>query len=636
MCRRPANRCRSLDGTLVADGTPRCPPKGSMLRICRRLIEALDPRERRRGAILLVLMVLAAFAEAGGVASIMPFVGVLSRPEVVDTNRYLHFLFRVSGADSRQSFLVILGIAVFVALLASLAVKAIGLWALLRFAQNRSYTWGSRLVAGYLRKPYPWFLNRHSAELGNNVLSEVNQVVQGALLPALSAVASACVVVTLVALLMIIDPLLALAAAVFLGGLYGILSFSSRARLKRIGATRALANRARFRILTEALGGIKDVKVGSLEGHFAARFKTEARRLAESNIAVGVLGQIPSLGMQAILFGGMLAAVVYLLATYNEFERALPVVTVFAFAGYRLVPALQAIYLGYSQVRFSEAAVDLLCDHLSSMPQSSDIAIAPTSERRPLQQSLELKDLWYRYPGAPNSALKGINIRVPARAVVGLVGTTGSGKTTVVDVMLGLLPAERGSLLVDGVPIVGEDLASWGRSTGYVPQQIFLADESIAANIAFGVPADQIDHVAVEQAAKTANLHQFIVDELPNGYATKVGERGVRLSGGQRQRVGIARALYRNPDLLILDEATSALDSVTEEVVMDALQNLGGKKTIVLVAHRLTTVRRCDCIHLLDNGVLVASGTYAELLEENAKFRALASQLGADDAQRPA
>jgi ABC-type multidrug transport system fused ATPase/permease subunit len=600
-----------------------------MLRIWRRLFGALDRRERRRGAVLLILMVLVALAEAGGVASVMPFVAVLSRPDAIESNRYLAQAYRVSGADSRNGFLGILGVTVFLALIGSLALKALGLWAQLRFSQQRSRTWSARLVAGYLAQPYEWFLNRHSAELASNVLAEVNQVVSGALLPALQAAASGFAVVSLILLLVVIDPLLAVTAAGFLGGLYGLMTWGARSRLMRIGRERAAAIRARFLVLSEALGGIKDVKVGNLEREFELRFNVEAQRLADSNITSGILGQLPSLGMQAVLFGGMLLAVVYLIATHGQFERALPVVTVFAFAGYRLMPGLQTIYQGLSEMRFSEAAVDLLCDHLESYggaPEKAGRRDEGRKERLRLEQALELRDLWYRYPDAPQPTLRGLDLVIPARTTVGLVGSTGSGKTTTVDVLLGLLRPERGTLMVDGRPVTGAALTVWQRSIGYVPQHIFLADDSVEANIAFGVPRESIDHAAVERAATVANLHRFVTEELPNGYATTVGERGIRLSGGQRQRVGIARALYRDPDLLILDEATSALDAVTEEAVMEAVQNLGGRKTIIVVAHRLSTVRPCDCIHLLEQGTIVASGPFGQLLSESQQFRALAAQ----------
>jgi ATP-binding cassette, subfamily B, bacterial PglK len=240
------------------------------------------------------------------------------------------------------------------------------------------------------------------------------------------------------------------------------------------------------------------------------------------------------------------------------------------------------------------------------------------------QAAAQPGEVHYRYPGASRPALQNVSFDVEACTTVGIVGATGSGKTTLVDIVLGLLRPESGVIRVDGEVLEDQSVRHWQRSLGYVPQQIFLSDDSIAANIAFGLGGKDIDMAAVERAAKVANLHDFVVNELPEGYQTTVGERGVRLSGGQRQRIGIARALYRDPDLLIMDEATSALDNVTERAVMEAVHNLGRQKTIILIAHRLSTVRNCDRIFLLEHSELIASGTYDELVAQNARFRAMA------------
>jgi ABC-type multidrug transport system fused ATPase/permease subunit len=244
-----------------------------------------------------------------------------------------------------------------------------------------------------------------------------------------------------------------------------------------------------------------------------------------------------------------------------------------------------------------------------------------------LREKLELAGVTYTYDGAARRAMDNISLTVRARTTIGLVGATGSGKTTAVDMILGLLWPSEGRLRVDGIDITADNVAAWRRTLGYVPQQIFLADDTIAANIAFGIPLELVDRAAVEQAARVANLHDFVTRELPQGYDTQVGERGVRLSGGQRQRIGIARALYHDPEVLIMDEATSALDNLTERAVMEAVQNLGSRKTIVLIAHRLTTVRNCDCIFLLNQGRVTASGTFAELVERDAHFRAMAEAI---------
>jgi len=310
----------------------------------------------------------------------------------------------------------------------------------------------------------------------------------------------------------------------------------------------------------------------------------------------------------------------YLMAQSGSFASALPIIALYAFAGYRLMPALQQIYGALTSLRFAGPALDALHQDLMSLQPAGPNTQQPAM---PLTQAITLNNIVYRYPNAATPTLKSISLSIPAKSTVGLVGTTGSGKTTTVDLILGLLDAQEGTLAIDGQPITDHNKRAWQRAIGYVPQQIYLADDSVAANIAFGIEPEQIDLAAVERAAKIANLHEFVISDLPQGYATTVGERGVRLSGGQRQRIGIARALYHNPQVLILDEATSALDNLTEQAVMEAVHNLGHEITIILIAHRLSTVRECDQIFLLEKGELKGSGIYDELTASSQQFKAM-------------
>lgn len=598
-----------------------------MFGIYKKLYTLFDARERRRGAVVLLLALLVGVSETAGVASIMPFIAVLSNPRVVQSNRYLGAVYRWLGFTSIEPFLLFLGVAVFVVLVGSLILRAVGLWAQIRFAQQRSHRWACSLVAGYLGQSYEWFLNRHTGELSASILAEVDQVVNGALRPALQTAASGFVAVWLLALLVAVNPALCLAAVVGMGGLYGVAVYASRAALERIGGRWRKVLRVRFRLLQEILGGVKDVKVLGLEATYHRRFARENRELVNAQISSQIIRQLPSLAMQGVLFGGILLTVLYLMASHHDFEEALPTLTVFAFAGYRLMPALQKLYQSVSQMRFSEAAVDALRRDLESF-EHLHLGRILQGEPRPdslvVHEAVELRDIWYTYPGAPHPALRGVSLRIPVRSAVGFVGSTGSGKTTLVDVLLGLLHPQSGALVLDDVGVTEDLIPRWQRYVGYVPQQIFLSDDTVEANIAFGVSPRDIDKGAVERAARAAGLHEFISRELPEGYETTVGERGVRLSGGQRQRIGIARALYRDPELLIFDEATSSLDNLTEQAVMGAVHNLEGTKTIILIAHRLSTVRGCDCIYLMEEGKVVASGPYEQLIAESPEFRALA------------
>ena len=597
-----------------------------MIDVYRKLNSLFDRHERKRAGLLLGLMVIMAFVETVGVASIMPFIAVLAKPEVIETNRLLRGLYEGLDFDSEKGFLLFLGSVFFVILIFSLTLRAFGLWTQMRFSNNRDCAWSVRLVKQYLRQPYEWFLNRHSSELGTSVLAEVNEVVGSSLFPAMQIIAHVLVATFMVILLLIADPVLTLSVCGGLVGGYMLVSFALKPYLIGLGQERQKANRQRFHAIQEAFGGIKDVKLGGHESVFASRFSTHAQRLARFRISAGMIAELPTFAMQGLLFGGMLLLLLYLIASRGSFAEAVPVAALYAFAGYRLMPAIQSIYYNLTQIRFSQAALDSLCADLSDSSNRVSTEDGTTSDgvRVRLKHAVEMSSVSYAYPGAPGPALRSVSLVIPACSTVGLVGSTGSGKTTTVDLLLGLLRPAAGTLRVDGVEITDERVRGWQRSLGYVPQQIYLSDDSVAGNIAFGQPENEIDMAAVERAARTANLHDFVINELTQGYRTPVGERGVRLSGGQRQRIGIARALYHDPDVLILDEATSALDNLTEQAVMEAVRNLANRKTVVLIAHRLSTVRACDRIYMLEHGEVVADGTYDELLVKSDRFRAMA------------
>ncbi|MCG6896916.1 MAG: ABC transporter ATP-binding protein/permease [Thiocapsa sp.] len=591
----------------------------------QRLWQLLNATERRQAVILLVMILVMGLLQMLGVASVMPFMSVVADPAVVETNAYLAAAYGRLGFTDPQAFLLLLGVLVFLALVISTAFRALTTYASVRFGEMRKYSLGRKLMADYLRQPYDWFLGRHSADLGKTILSETEQVIGGALYPAILLISEGAVVLAVTILLILADPLLALGVAVGVGGAYGLIYAALRGHLHRVGAERLAANRERYAVVQETFGSIKDVKVGGLEGPLLVRFEEPARRFAQAKAMQSVVGQMPRFVLEALAFGGLLLAVIYLMTRPGGLDQALPVLAVYALGAYRLMPALQRAYAQLVTLRFSAPALESLHRDLTDLAPEDGTGL-PLERARPLglKERIRLEQVTYSYPDSPQPALRDLSLEIPARATVGLVGRTGSGKTTTVDVILGLLTPQAGSLTVDDTPITADNLRAWQATVGYVPQQIYLADASVRANIAFGVPPERIDNEAVERAARIANLHQLVNQALPQGYDTPVGERGVRLSGGQRQRVGIARALYHDPELLILDEATSALDNLTEQAVMDAVRNLARRKTVILIAHRLTTVRECDRIYLLDQGQLTGQGDYERLAASNADFRRMA------------
>jgi len=667
----------------------------------KKILSLLTPKERRRAYLLLFMIMVMAFLEMVGVASVMPFVSVLANPEVVQTNVYLAAVYDYLGFEDARSFMYFLGLAMLFFLIGSIAFKALTTYAILRFTHMRGYSLSRKLVQSYLRQPYDWFLNKHSADLGKSILSEAQQVVNGAVLPLLKFIAALAVLVSLTVLLIVVEPLLALAVALGLGGTYGLIYFGVRSYLTRIGAERVRTNKERFQAVQEAFGGIKEVKVCGLEAPFLKRFEPPANRFARVQANAAILGQLPRFILEAIAFGGVFIVILYMMGRPGGLQEAVPILAVYLVAGQKLMPVLSEVYQHLAKLRFTAPALDSLYHDLMRLePGTGRLTKLKQPAPLGLEHGIRLENIYYTYPGATQPALNDLSLDIPARTTVGIVGATGSGKTTTVDIILGLLRPQHGQLLVDGQPIFEAEsskqkvtsvkseaessnhnllqdlnhlklntynsskihnhlkhktlnssliahhsandsesasspnnlklktyntLRSWQRALGYVPQHIYLADETVAANIAFGIPPEEIDMQAVHKAAQIAELHEFVTTELSQGYETLVGERGVRLSGGQRQRIGIARALYHDPAVLIFDEATSALDNLTEKAVMQAINNLNKEKTIIMIAHRLSTVEKCDSIFVLEHGRLVAQGTYDQLLDASQEFQKMAA-----------
>jgi ABC-type multidrug transport system fused ATPase/permease subunit len=605
-----------------------------MTDVLAKLNDVLDPQARRQAYSVFALVLVMAVVEVLGVASLMPFVALLATPTILETNAYLAAVFRFLGFGSRDDFLIFVGSVTLVLLVGSVALRAVTLWIQLKFVNMQTHAVASRLVGLYLRQPYEWFLNNRSSDLGATVLGEVTHVLQGVAYPVMLLFANSVVALLLTGLLVAVEPFLAAIVMVVLGGAYLGAFLLGKKYLERIGDVRVQSNRERHKAIYEAFGGIKDIKVAGMEANFQERFSVPSQRMARSGLSSAFVSEMPSFVMQALVFGGMMLVMIYLIVSHGGLQEALPIISLYAFAGYRLMPTLQLAYRNLATIRYTKSVLDTLhrdftelgrAPALPAVTHKGNMDVTPIGLRR----SLELRNLSFRYAGSEQPVLKDLCLTVPAFSTIALVGSTGSGKTTAVDVILGLLKPTSGQLLVDDLLITEETIRTWRRSIGYVPQSIFLADDSVAANIALGIAPDRIDRQAVERAARIANLHDFITKELPEGYETLVGERGVRLSGGQRQRIGIARALYHDPELLIFDEATSALDGITELAVMDAVYNLGRHKTIIMIAHRLSTVRGCDRIHLLENGSIVAAGTYDELLATSEVFRAMVKPGGA-------
>jgi ABC-type multidrug transport system fused ATPase/permease subunit len=418
------------------------------------------------------------------------------------------------------------------------------------------------------------------------------------------------------------EPWLTVYLSVFLGLAY-IISFQlSNRSLAKIAEHRFQANQLRFHLASEAFTAFKDLKATGQEYIFTRRYDTCARQYAEKYIQAQIVAQAPRFFLEGLMMGVALLTLLYFLMSSRQIEAVIPTLSLFIFAGYRLIPSLQAIFRNLVSLRFISPSLYALHHEFISLGHLAS-ARTVNLEKLAFDHELALRDISFTYPNAKRPTFQKLSLTIPSGMITGLVGSTGSGKTTLVDLILGLLWPDEGQILIDGVSLSTTTLSAWQAQVGYVSQHVLLLDDTIAANIAFGLADQPIDYAAMEQAAHQALIHDFIVTELPQGYETKVGERGVRLSGGQRQRLGIARALYRKPHLLVFDESTSALDNVTEQKIMQSLDHLRGQVTIVMIAHRMSTVKHCDHIILLEHGRVSAQGSFEKLLATSRSFRDL-------------
>lgn len=555
------------------------------------------PAEQRKAQWMLALALLMALAETLGVVSIMPFLSVLARPGVVHENPWLERAYSTLGFTDTASFIVALGIVSIVIVITSSVFKTITQHLLNRFVHLLRHSISSRLMARYLAQPYEFFIQRNTAELSKTILAEVDMVMHNLIQPFSQVIAQGIIVLAMLVLVFAYNPLTALAIVAVVGCLYGLIYLLVRGRLKRIGKEMVEANRQRYQTCNEALQGIRDIKITHAEWAYQHRYEYASRTQARHLAATDTLSQTPLYLVEATGYTGLILIALALLLKSGDVAQVLPGLGLYGFAAYRMLPAVQIMYRGFARLNFASATLDNLHQDLTLPPPPTAATGQPPIVPR---QEIRLSGIRYAYPSAPDKpVLDGFDLVIPVNTSLGIQGPSGAGKSTVMDILLGLLEPQAGTLSVDGQPITTQNLPAWQAAIGYVPQQIYIADASVAANIAFGVPPEQIDMQAVQRAAKAAQLHDFVVNELPQGYDTPVGDRGIRLSGGQRQRIGIARALYRDPPVLFMDEATSALDGTTEAALNEAIRELSGSKTIVVIAHREASLMACNKVFTL-------------------------------------
>ena len=583
------------------------------------------PKEIKLMIILLFGMIIMAILEVIGIASVIPFISIVSDSNVIHSNKYLSFFYQYFSFNDDHQFLIATGAFLLGVLIISNMFKLFMSWVLVSFTTKSTHLIASRLFRLYLNQSYEFYINRNSSELSKNVLSEVARAMSGVVMPIMESISKFMIIFFIIIGLIIVDPIMAITSILVLSFVYVLVYMFVRKNLYNIGIKSTVAISDCFKTTNEAMLGIKELKLYGLESKFYKRFFSPSEKQGKYKAQSSIISILPSFVLETLAFGGIVLIIIILIGKNQTVGQVIPLLSLYALAGYRLLPALQAIYRGLTNTRYNLPAFNILIE---------DISIASTElshhEKNiatlAFKDSIRFKNVCFSYSGSRAQVLNDINFVIQSNTTVGLVGSTGAGKTTVVDILLGLLLSKSGQVEIDQALLTKKNIANWQKNIGYVPQDIHLIDATIEENIAFSSYSSEIDFEKIAEVSKIAELSSF-VEDLPNQYKTNIGERGVKLSGGQRQRIGIARALYRDPSLVVFDEATSSLDGITEENVMNSINKLNHKKTIVIIAHRLSSLKRCDIIYMPEDGNIADKGSFEELIEKNDKFRRMAKTL---------
>lgn len=567
----------------------------------------------------MILVFILGLLEVVGVVSIFPFMDMLARPDAISSNEWLTWIYERGGFKSPQNLLVTLGIAIIILLGLTNAFFILTTWVQYRFSWRVSHSISTRLLRKYLSKPYQFFLTTNSSDLKTYIIGEANTLTNGVLTPTIELISRGLVSLIIFGVLIYIDPWIALIMFTSLGGAYFLIFMSRKNYVKKIGEHRLEMNALRFRSISELMDGIKTITVYDVQELFHERFVYASSEFSNIQPNFNLILLVPKYVLEFLAFGGILGITLYLYIQSGDIQSAIPRLSLYALAGYRLLPALQRAFGSATNLRHHYPVLNKLHRDLSNqIPNTRPIDQSPLL---PFQHQISFDKIAYRYENTNQPVIFDLNLQIEKGKVVAFVGATGSGKTTLIDLLVGLLHPSKGQILIDGIPLTEDNKKSWYKQIAYVPQEVFLFDETITNNITLKEAKETTDMEQVVNAAKLADLFQFVSSELPNEFDTIVGEKGVRLSGGQRQRVGLARALYRQPTVLVLDEATSALDNITEQGVIQSIRSLPDSMTVVIIAHRLSTVKHADCIYLMDQGKIIDQGTYESLINTNEQFR---------------
>lgn len=596
-----------------------------MFKIIRQLFSLLSDKQVKQFYILQVLVVIMAFSELLGIASIAPFMALVGDISILERSNVFAELYQLSGLTDPMDFVFYTGLLVLVALTVSTLVSMFTVWRLALYGASVGVEIADRLYAYYMQEDWQFHASGSSAQLTKQVSTEALRITNGIVQPLMQMNAKVVLAILISVSILIYNPVIAIVGLIIFALAYFLLYNLVRKKLVSNGQKVSQVSTERFRLMNEGFGGIKDVLLLDRSYDFIKRFEESGKIYGRAIGLNAGISQVPRYFMELVAFGSMIGLVLLLIKLHEgDLGAVLPILAVYALAAFKLLPALQQIYSSIAQIKGNLAAFEALKQDLEqSLIQNKLINKKVTPEGIELKEKITFNNIKFNYPGKSRPAVNGVNMTIPVNNVIGLVGSSGSGKSTLIDLLLGLLIPQSGSLSIDNTCITPENKRAWQNTLGFVPQSIFLSEGTIAENIAFGLPTQDISPDQINKTIKLAHLTE-LVEQLPDGVNTKVGERGVQLSGGQRQRIGIARALYHEAQVLVFDEATSALDGITEKIIMDAIHDFSGQKTIIMIAHRLKTVQKCDIIYLMEQGKITDQGTYQELLEKNVQFKEMA------------
>jgi len=580
------------------------------------------PGDRGKLALLLLMLFVAAALEAVGLGIVMPFVALLERPQLIQESRALRWFSTTTGISSPPTVMMVAGAVLLLVFVVKNAFLSLVITTQMRFVYNRMTLVARSLLLSYLRRPYTFHLQKNSSELVRNVVTEVSNLFYAGVPSAFAIVVESLTCAVIVCTLLYLEPLVIPIVGLLIGGGAVYFQRQYRRRSTAFGAQVREATAEMVRHATQAFGGIKEARVIGCEQAFADEFDHSNQAHALATRKQRTLIQLPRYILETFGVAGIVIMTVLVLGRGTASDRVLPLLGVMALAVVRMLPSVMRILGALGEVRYYSTTIDAFLADLSASDGRDDRGAR--ADPLPFEREIALIDVGYTYPDTPRPALEKVSLKIRRGEATAVIGGSGAGKTTLADVLIGLLECTEGRIEVDGVTIDRSNVRRWQRCIGYISQQVYLCDDTLRRNIALGERNEQIDEDRLQRAVKIARL-DGLVKELPEGLETEVGERGVRLSGGQRQRIGIARAMYLEPQLLVLDEATSALDNVTENEVVEAIEQARRNRTMIVIAHRLSTVRRCDRLVFMERGQVAHVGTWEELLASSEEFQRLVS-----------